>query len=161
MSEKEEEKEEEPKIITLQDEGAKLNYISLGNGKEAFIYRKETFRDREESFRGMEVAGLRLGLSDKYRVFSPGRISLGTINEISEKVTEASGTSTIPDDFDVQGSRPEIESMLFEEGSDSDYLERINRSIGKLEEEKRRIETSKNLKIKKEKKKSPKETKYV
>jgi hypothetical protein len=86
-----------PRIETLEDKGTKIDFADFGNGRQAFIFR-------EEKFRGIQIAGFRLGWSEKYRVISPQEITKGTLTAMSTAVGNVSGVVTKPEDFQVHVS---------------------------------------------------------
>jgi len=86
--------EKKPDIKTLQDKGAKIDYVKLSDGRELFVFE-------EERFRGLQLYGFRLGWSNKYQVVAPSQLTRGTISIMSGLVTKASGAQTSPEDISV------------------------------------------------------------
>jgi hypothetical protein len=93
MIEKEKEKKE-PSVKTFEDKGTKLDFVDLGEGRQAFLYR-------EEKFRGLQVWGVRLGWSEKYKLISPNEITMGTFTALSKMASKASGSAINANDFEV------------------------------------------------------------
>lgn len=89
MSEK-----KEPIVKTLEDKGTKIDWVKLPDGREMFIFQ-------EEKFRGIQIAGFKLGKTDKYRIISPAALTSSTINRLSQVVTEVSGSAISPSDISV------------------------------------------------------------
>jgi len=92
----------EPKVKTIEDKGTKIDFVDFGNGRQTFIFR-------EEKFRGIQIAGFRLGWSEKYKVISPQELTKGTLSVMSTAVTNVSGEIVVPKDFDVRVEKEEEE----------------------------------------------------
>ena len=88
------EEKKEPTIKTLVDTGTTINFVDFGNGRQAFIFR-------EEKFGRLQIWGVRLGWSEKYKVISPAELTRDTITVLSTQVTNVSGSATKPEDFEV------------------------------------------------------------
>lgn len=84
----------EPKIKTLKDKGATVDWVRFPDGREAFIFQ-------QEKFRGIEVYGFKVGTTDKYKVISPTELSQGTLDVMSEIVTNVSGSRVKSNDINV------------------------------------------------------------
>lgn len=87
-------KKEEPIIKTLEDKGTKIDWVKFADGREMFIFQ-------EEKFRGIQIAGFKLGLTDKYKVIPPTELSQNTINLLSKAVTNVSGSAVSSNDISV------------------------------------------------------------
>ena len=72
----------------------KIDFVDFGNGKQAFFYQ-------EEKFRGLEIAGFRIGWTDKYKVISPQELTPSTISTLSNTVSNVSGSMVQSKDFEI------------------------------------------------------------
>jgi hypothetical protein len=100
-----EEEKKKPRIETLEDKGTKVDLVDFGDGRQTFLYR-------EEKFRGLDIAGVRLGWREKYKIITPEQLSplsKGTIYTMSDAVSTASASSVKPSDFEFVSTAPVAE----------------------------------------------------
>jgi hypothetical protein len=93
------ERKKKPEIKTLKDKGISIDYARFSDGREAFIFE-------EERFRGLAISVFRLGITDKYKVFTPKAPSMGTLSLLSKAVNDSSGSHTTIKDFEVNVTYP-------------------------------------------------------
>lgn len=88
------EEKKKPKMKTYEDKGTKVDFFNYGDGREAFFFKTEEFR-------GLSIGAVKLGWTNKYGIFTPQKITQGTLDVMSANASIVSGSTITSNDFIV------------------------------------------------------------